>query len=149
MEKKVFTRDDILMDAKMQMNKLSEADTIRVIPEDVRRKSLHISMHEARAERYQAKVQKIQDDIDDALAEASKLRKDLAEYLLEHPSGFFLWSSDKGEGTGIATYADFSEVGGAPEVPTGDEATEINRAITNKARNLRNLARKDAIAKLN
>lgn len=148
MEKKVFTRDDILRDAKMQMNKLSEADTIRVIPEDVRRKSLHISMHEARAERYQQKIQKIQDDIDEALAEASKLRKDLAEYLLEHPSGFFLWSSDKGEGTGIATYADFSEFGGTPEVPTGDKATEINRAITNKARNLRNLARKDAIAKL-
>ena len=148
MEKKVFTRDDILSDANRQMAQLSEADTIRVIPEDVRRKSLHISMHEARAERYKAKVQKIEDDIDEALAEATKLRKDLAEYLLEHPSGFFLWSSDKGEGTGIATYADFSEVGVEPEIPTGEEATEINRAITNRARNLRNLARKDAIAKL-
>ena len=148
MEKKVFTRDDIILDANRQMYNLSEADTIRVIPEDVRRKSLHISMHEARAERYEAKVLKLQDEIDEALAEASKLRKDLAEYLVEHPSGFFLWSSDKGEGTGISTYADFSEVGGAPEIPTGEEAIEINREITNKSRNARNKARKDAIAKL-
>lgn len=148
MEKKIFTRDDIILDANRQMNDLSEADTIRVIPENVRRKSLHIAMHEARADRYQAKLQKIKADIDEAMEEAQKLRKDLAEYLVEHPSGFFLWSSDKGEGTGIATYADFSEVGGEPEIPTGDEAIEINREITNKARNLRNLARREAIAKL-
>lgn len=127
---KKFTYEEIIADAEAQGEALTVDGKVRVIPAEISALASSISGKRVRAKTLKEKLEKVE-------GELSELQQQIGSYLVEHPSGFFLSSCEKPEGFGIQRYADFSHVGGKPEIPTGEEAKKINRYIltmTAKAR---------------
>lgn len=122
MERKSFTSEEIIADAQAQMDKLSEGRKVTIIPREMYVKSRQVIGKKVR-------VKTLTRQLAEAQEELAALQKEIATYLLEHPSGFYLGSTERPFGTGIRRQADFTELGGEPEIPLGAEAKRITRWI--------------------